>query len=321
MDLIYTNARRIDQGAMRAYAFDLSFGADENDFELILDAAESVLEYGAFTYIEGTEYGGVVDGIKASTVSDTVTYFGRTWHGFLNSYIIAPDAGKSHLTVNGDANDVLAFLIDRLGLGALFAVEDKASGIFISNYQFPRYCKGYDGILAMLSKVGAKLKITWSERRVILSVKHIVDYSALPIDGHVAPLTVKKYKNKVNHLICLGRGEMAEREIIHLYVDQFGRIGTVQYYTGLEEYTDTYENINAETTEELLTDAQERFRKLRDLDSAEISINEDAEKVFDIGDIVGATETRTGVSVATAVAQKIVRIKNGAVSIEYQAGG
>ena len=321
MDLIYTNARRVDQGAMRAYAFDLSFGADENDFELILDAAESVLEYGAYIYIEGTEYGGIVDGIKASTVSDTVTYFGRTWHGFLNSYIIAPDAGKSHLTVSGDANEVLAFVIDRLGLGALFAVDNKASGIFISNYPFPRYCKGYDGIIHMLSKFGAKLCISWSERRVNLSVKHIVDYSAMPIDGHVAPLTVKKYQNKVNHLICLGRGEMAEREIVHLYVDQFGRIGEVQYYTGLEEYSDTYENTSAETSAELIEDGKDKLQKLRDLDSAEISINEDAEKVFDIGDIVGATETRTGVSVSTAVAQKIVRIKNGAVSIEYQAGG
>ena len=321
MDLIYTNARRVDQGAMRAYAFDLSFGADENDFELILDANESVLDYGAYIYIEGTEYGGIVDGIKASTVSDTVTYFGRTWHGFLNSYIISPDAGKTHLTVSGDANDILRMLVDRLGLGALFAVVEGASGINIASYQFPRYCKGYDGILAMLSKVGAKLKIAWSERRVILSVKHIVDYSALPIDGHVAPLTVKKYKNKVNHLICLGRGEMAEREIIHLYVDQFGRIGTVQYYTGLEEYSDTYENTSAVTRAELIEDGKDKLQKLRDLDSAEISINEYAEKVFDIGDIVGATETRTKVRVSTAVAQKIVRIKNGAVSIEYQAGG
>ncbi len=321
MDLIYTNARRIDQGAMKAYAFDLSFGADENDFELILDAAESVLEFSAFIYIEDTEYGGVVDGIKASTVSDTVTYFGRTWHGVLNSYIIEPTPGESHLTVSGDANEVLAFIIDRLGLGALFAVENTASGINISNYRFPRYCKGYDGILDMLSKVGAKLKIAWSDRRIILSVKHIVDYSALPIDGHAAPLTVKQYKNKVNHLICLGRGELLEREIVHLYVDQFGRIGEVQYYTGLEEYSDTYENTSAETRAELIEDGKDKLQKLRDLDSAEISINEDAEKVFDIGDIVGATETRTGVRVSTAVAQKIVRIKNGAVSIEYQAGG
>ena len=321
MDLIYTNARRVDQGALRAYAFDLSFGADENDFELILGASETVLEDGAFIYIEGTEYGGISDGIKASTVSDTVTYTGRTWHGFLNSYVIEPDQGKTHLTANGDAHDVLRMLINRLGIGALFAVVDGASGINISNYNFPRYCKGYDSIIDMLSKHGAKLKITWRERFVYLSVEPITDYSALPIDGNIAPLTVKKYKNKVNHLVCLGRGEGVNREIHHLYVDQFGRIGNVQYYTGLEEYSETYESTQSETTEELLTNAKDKLRKLRDLDSAEISINEDSQKVFDIGDIVGATETRTGVSVSTAVAQKIVRIKNGAVSIEYQAGG
>lgn len=321
MDLIYTNARRADLGALRAYAFDLSFGEKENDFELVLGAAETVLDYGAFIYIEGSEYGGIVDGMKTSTVSDSVTYAGRTWHGLLNSKVIEPDPGAAYLTVSGDANDVLRLLIGRMGLGDLFAVEDIPSGINISKYQFHRYCKGYDGIRDMLSDNGAKLRITWRERFVYLSAEHIMDYSAVPIDGNTAPLSVEKYKNKVNHLIVLGRGELAEREIHHLYVDQFERIGEVRYYTGLEEYSDTYENTNAETTDELLSDARSKLRKLRDLDCAEISINEDSSKVFDIGDIVGATEMRTGVSVSAAVAQKIVRIKNGAVSIEYKAGG
>ena len=321
MDLIYTNARRADLGALRAYAFDLSFGEDENDFELMLGANEAVLEYGAFIYIEGTEYGGIVDGMRTSTVSDTVTYAGRTWHGLLNSKVISPDAGEGYLKVSGDANDILRMLVSRMGLGALFAVEDVPSGINISKYQFHRYCKGYDGIRDMLADNGAKLKIVWRERSVYLSAEPIKDYSAIPVDGNTAPLSVEKYKNKVNHLIVLGRGELAEREIHHLYVDQFERIGDVQYYTGLEEYIDTYENTTTETTEELLSEAKSRLRKLRDLDSAEISINEDSSKVFDIGDIVGATENRTGVSVSAAVAQKIVRINNGAVSIEYQAGG
>ena len=35
MDLIYTNANGVDLGVLSAYAFDLSFGASENDFEII----------------------------------------------------------------------------------------------------------------------------------------------------------------------------------------------------------------------------------------------------------------------------------------------
>ena len=44
MDLIYTNAQRADMGVLSAYAFDLSFGASENNFEMALGKAEAVLE-------------------------------------------------------------------------------------------------------------------------------------------------------------------------------------------------------------------------------------------------------------------------------------
>ena len=33
MDLIYTNANRVDQGVLLDYELDLAFGADENNFE------------------------------------------------------------------------------------------------------------------------------------------------------------------------------------------------------------------------------------------------------------------------------------------------
>jgi hypothetical protein len=54
---------------------------------------------------------------------------------------------------------------------------------------------------------------------------------------------------------------------------------------------------------------------------AEISVSESIDHQYDIGDIVGATERKTGITVTKAVAQKIVRIKNGAVSVEYQTRG
>jgi hypothetical protein len=321
MDLIYTNASRADQGVLAAYAFDLSFGEKENDFEMTLGADEPVLEFGAFAYIEGTEYGGIVDGMKTSTVEEKAVYTGRTWHGMLNSKIIEPDAGADYLTFSGDANDGLAMIIARLGLGDLFTVSPGASGININNYQFHRYCKGYDGIRDMLGDNGAKLKIVWENRSVCLSAELIHDYSQHPIDGDVAPLTVERYENKVNHLVCLGRGNLADREVIHLYVDQFGRIGTVKYFTGLDEVSDTYENSNVESSDELLKEGKKRLKELRDNDKAEISINENGGTAYDIGDIVGATEVKSGVSVSAVVGQKIVRINNGVVSTEYQAGG
>ena len=321
MDLIYTNAKRADQGVLTAYAFDLSFGASENDFEMTLGADEPMLEFGAFAYIEGTEYGGIVDGIKTSTNGETVTYGGRTWHGIMNSKVIQPDSGEDYLVVSGDAHDVLSMLIARLGLETLFIAVESYPNINISRYQFHRYCKGYDGIRDMLAANGAKLKIEWKDRAVFLSAVPIEDYTEAPIDGDIATLTVEQHKHKVNHLICLGKGDLAQREIIHLYVDQSGKIGDVQHYTGLDEVVDTYDNSNVESSADLRKGGIERLTELRNSDKAEIALPETEGLSYDIGDIVGASDVKSGVSVATAVTQKIVKINNGAISTEYKTGG
>lgn len=318
MDLIFTNAKRADYGVLSTHSFDLSYGASENDFELTIGANEPTLETDACIYIEGTEYGGMVGGIKSSTYGETITYKGRTWHGILNSKVIEPDNGENYLVVSGNANEVLSFLITRLGLSSLFVAAETPSCVNISSYQFHRYCKGYDGIADMLADNGAKLKIEWKDRAVHLSAEPIVDYTENPIDGDIATLTVEQNKDKVNHLICLGKGNLAEREVIHLYVDQFGRIGDIQYYTGLSEIVDTYENTNSE---DLRSDGIKHFTELRNNDTAEISISETETIEYDIGDIVGATEYKSGISVSAAVTQKIVKINNGVVSTEYKTSG
>ena len=317
MDLIYTDENRIDKGVLTAYAFDLSFGANENDFEMTLGANEPVLSDGSFAYIEATEYGGVIDGIKASTNSNAVTYKGRTWHGIMNSKVIKPNAGEPYLIVSGDANVILASMVDRLGLTGLFVAAEELSGINITRYQFHRYTKGYDGICDMLGDNGAKLKIEWVNRAVRLSAVPVADYTETPADSDTASLNVEKYSKKVNHLVCLGKGELTEREVIHLYADQFGNIGDEQYYFGLDEIEETYDNANSE---DLRADGISYFKSLRNNDKAEISLKETNAKPYDIGDIVGASEIRTGITVAAIVTQKIIKIKNGVISTEYKTG-
>lgn len=317
MDLIYTNYDRVDQGVLSAYDFDLSFGSDENDFELVIGTAEAALDYGAFIYMEGTEYGGIVDARKTKTNSESVIYRGRTWHGILNSKVIEPDPGADYFVVSGDANEILWLLIDRLGLSDLFTVKTETAGIDIPNYQFHRYCKGYDGIADMLADNGAKLQIVWKNQVVELSAVPIVDYTKSPIDGDIATLTVEQYTTKVNHLVCLGSGELSDREVIHLYVNQHGDIVNTQFYTGLDEVTEIYDNSNSEN---LRSDGVKKLKELLDNDKAEITLSESDDFVFDIGDIVEASDVYTGIVATAPVTQKIVRINNGAVSIKYKTG-
>lgn len=323
MDLIYTDANRVDLGVIPAYAFDLSFGASENDFAITVGKGEAAIEPLSLAYIEGTEYGGMVDGMKTSTNSESITYTGRTWHGILNSKVLLPDMRETHLIVSGDANTVLAMLVSRMGLSGLFEADETDSGVIISGYQFPRFCKGYDGIRAMLAKHGAKLKIEWSAdtKKVRLSAVPVVDYSADPVDGDMATLTVERHEAKVNHLICLGRGELTEREVLHLYADQNGEITEAQFYTGVDEVVDIYENTTVESSEELRSGGVARFEELRNIDKAEMDLVETDTPLYDIGDIVGATDIETGISISAPVTQKIVKIENGAIRTEYKTGG
>jgi hypothetical protein len=238
-------------------------------------------------------------------------------------YIKGTDASgnslvNSHLIISGEANRCIEFIIDRLGLSGLFVADEKASGVHISDYKFHRYCKGYDGLEDMLADNGGKLKFAWKDRAVHLSAEPIVDYTESPVDGDMATLTVEQNKDKVNHLICLGKGDLAEREVIHLYADQFGKIGDVQHYTGLAEIVETYDNSNSE---DLRSDGIKKLTDLRNNDKAEIDLSEAEGLAYDIGDIVGATEYKSGVSVTTRVTQKIVKINNGVVSTEYKTSG
>ena len=50
MDLIFTDENRVDLGVIPAYAFDLSYGATENDFASTIYGFYGVFHYGKFFF-------------------------------------------------------------------------------------------------------------------------------------------------------------------------------------------------------------------------------------------------------------------------------
>ena len=317
MDLIYANSSREDIGVIPDYDFDLAFGSDENDFELTVSRNDHCCEAGYYIYIEDTEYGGVIDAITSDTAAEDVIYSGRTWHGILNSKILCPDAGESYLTVSGDANTILGTLLSRMGLTALFSASSAPSGINVSGYQFARYVSGYDGIGQMLKSVSAKLRVAYSGGSAVLSAAPIVDYTQDGLDSDQLALKVKKTANKVNHLICLGSGELANRTVIHLYADASGNISQTQTFTGTAEYTAVYDYSNAEDTAELIKGGTERLKELLQQDDLTVDVNE-VDDPYDVGDIVGASDDVTGVTIAVPITKKIIRVQSGIVSVDLE---
>lgn len=320
MDLIYMNNAKQDQGVLHDYKLDLAYGQDENDFELQVPASAHCCGAGFYLYVEGTEYGGVVDSIGSDTDAAEVTYTGRTWHGLLNSKIIEPEAGEDYLVLTGEANAILAMLIVRLGLSDLFAASDADSELTISGYKMNRYIPAYDGIKKMLKTEAGKLRFTFANGKVILSALPRGNYTQDgDLDSDLVDLKVKRHYHPVNHLICLGRGELSAREVIHLYVDADGNISKTQTFTGMDERAEVYDYANAESIEELENGGIDRLKELTLADEVAASFDEDGAQ-YEIQDLVGATDNIIGLTVAAEITKKIVAIENGRITISYKVG-
>lgn len=320
MDLIYTNKNREDVGILKDYTFDLAFGVDENDFELTLDISSHCCEAGCFVYVEDTEYGGIIDKINIVTKNDKLVYKGRTWHGIVASKVITPSAGKAYLTVSGEANEVIGSLLERIGLTGLFEASREHSGLTIKNYSFDRYTDAYSGLSKMLASVSGKLKFTFKGNKVVISACPIVDYSEDErFNNDQVEMDIEKTDNTVNHLICLGKGELAERQVVHLYADDNGKISEKRTFTGLQEVTEVYDNPNAESLDELKKSGIEKLKEYATKDKIQVGFTPD-EFIYDVGDIIGARENTTGIFTKEKIIKKIVTIKQGLVNIQYMVG-
>lgn len=320
--LIYTDANRIDQGVLGNTTLDLEYGRDESDqtntFEVSIDRNSKIrLEDKALVYIEGTEYGGKITGIGTNTGEDVITYKGMTWHGLLNAHVLGPDSGQDYLVLSGEAHTVIRSLIERMNLQDIFTAPMTSSGINI-NYQV-RYEYGYFAILAMLAASSAKLKMTYDNGMVVLSAEPIADYSdSDELDTTQIELEIDKDYLPVNHLVCLGEGELKNRIVLHFYADADGNVSTTQSLFGADENTLIYDYTNADS-DELSEKGQEKLKKLQNCDTVKVDIPEG--RVLDIGDLVGAIDPITGIYVATEVTYKTVTISsNGLVSIAYKVG-
>lgn len=321
MDLIHTNAAGEDVGVIQKYTLDLAYGSSENDFQLETGIGSKELEENAFIYIEGTEYGGIIDGLRVDTERQLVRYLGRTFHGILNSHVIQPPAGEAYMYVRGEANSVISAIITALGVGDMFEVSTADSGITIPSMKVDRYICGYDGINKVLKKSGAKLGVAFLNGKILLEAKPVVNYAEdEQYSSDHYKFTIQKYSNQVNHLICLGRSELTERQLIHLYVQEDGSISTEnQFFTGVDEYAAVYDYSAVESLEELERGGRERLKELWNNDVAEMKLT-DKETVLDINDIVGATEEVTHTTITNRIVKKIIKIKDNAINIEYKVG-
>lgn len=305
---------------------DMDIG-NTNDFEVTIAVSDYDTErmgYRCRIFAPGTEYGGIIGDIESISGTRKVALRGRTWRGMLQYKVVEPPAGQDHLVLSGELNTAIRTLIgDRFG--DLMVIPEVDTGITIKSWQVDRYVTLYDALQKLVSNYGCRLQIQYAQPEgleygyVTVQAVPIVDYSeqleySQEEDIYV---TVRDCRNGVNHLVCVGEGEKQDRVVLHLYVQKNGTIGKKQYYTGLNEISAVYNYSSAEA-DKLEEDGTKRLKELQNYKKCEMTIdNADLE----IGDIVAGYDAVTNTQVIKPVIQKILKMQNGNITIDYSVKG
>ena len=315
--LIATDTSHVDLCAITDFTLDMVLGYDLQDFTACFEPVDGV-DGGSLLYIDGTEYGGIVDDVTASTETDVIEFHGRTWYGILAAKIIMPPDDADYRTVSGEANSVLASLITLLDIGDVFAASTDDSGITV-NYQFDRFVDAYTGIYKMLNKASAKLVMMRDSGKTVLSAVAAQTISN-EADSDVMDFALTKTNRTVNHLVCAGSGEGVLREIVHLYADSSGNVSTTQSLFGVNEIVAFYDYPNAEEGE-LATDGEKRLKEYQTDGSVDVIRIGRGE--WGVGDTLIARDNKTGAVVSAPITGKTVKVSgstNYEISTDYKVG-
>ena len=300
-------------------SYDIEVGEEENTFLITIERGEyETIPTGARLYIPNTEFGGLFRELDTNTEEGTISPGGLTWRGMMQKKIIVPPAGQDYATATGEINAIIKSYVEA-AFPNMFIGSTESTGISVSGFQFDRYCTLEYGLRKMLKSVGYRLRIAYSQpdKAVKVDAVPIVDYSSsVEFSSDLETnYTMHMQGDGVNHLICLGKGELKDRTVYHLYVDQNGNIGTTQYYTGADEITEVYDYAGAELPD-LIASGKERLKELMDQNTFGITVNPEIEVA--VGDIVGGRDYLSGMLMQAPVVGKIVRWADGFQTIEYK---
>ena len=298
--------------------YDFEIGDTENSFLVTCLRSEwETITDGSRIYIPGTEYGGLFKRLKTNTKNGTISVGGYTWRGMLQNKILCPDAGDDYATDSGELNAIIGARVSAAFPG-LFIGSSESTGVTVT-YQYYRYVTLYEGLKEMLKSVDYKMRISYDVEtgKVVVEAVPIVDYSS-QIE-YSSDMNANYYMTQegtgVNHLICLGQGELAEREVVHLYVDGNGNISQTQTFYGTDEIAQVYDYAGA-ARNDLIQSGTDQLKQLRNQNSFRIDLETTTD--VEIGDIVGGRDYTTKMRMTAPITTKVVTWRNGFETTEYK---
>lgn len=327
VELTYTDDAFHDVGLIEPYDGDFAYGNSENDFS-VDTTGDSIPEVGAMMYAEGSDVGGIVTGYSSDAAMGTFSVVGDTWTGVLDRRVVGPDPGSDYLALSGDVRDVVAALVSRAGLTGLFRVAEGRTGITASHtftgstsseqQDAGRYMGAWTAIWQVCVDHGCKCRFAWSdvERRVTVTVARLADYTDDEAQSAGLATVGVSIRKPTNHLVCLGKGDLKAREVLHLYADRSGNVSTSQSIKGVDEIAEVYDDSSAEG-DKLRKDGTKKLRELWQA-SQEVTVKSGTTSAdFDLGDVIGGTDPWSGLTARAIVTKKVASFKQGTLTYMY----
>ena len=313
LNLIMISNSMHEYAAITPISFECEVGTGDasNDFEL---RGYDVFQGGV--YIPGTEYGGLIECPEDTTGEDLHTYKGWTWRGLLTQAVVSPPDGEDYYTASGDLHEIISGLVSTRFSG-LFTVPAELTGV-TAEFQADRYCTVHEALTDLCEENGYKLVIEAYKAdtvKVELRAEPVVTVAGTYNEDNRLSLTFADNRMGINHLICMGSGELRNRQRVDLYVDQNGNIGTTKYHTGLWEREQYFDYPNAESLAELEKQGRKRLKEVMSKKTLQINRIQDVE--MDIGDIVTGKHTVSGTSVSAPIDRKSFTYSGGTMRLEY----
>lgn len=308
MDVIRITPDLKAMGATTVTNMYMTEGDEVNTFYVTVPPCANRLDKGWYVAVPGTEYGGKVR--NPSSVNEdkysALKYNGVTWGGLLDEHTICPSGSNTHYHLKGEANHVIEQLISYLGLTGIFIADASNSGITL-NYDV-RFVPAFQALRAALFRVGARLSHVYDFqcRRCVLKAV-AVDQKRGRTYVSDADNVAMSYYTPVNHLVCIGEGEMQERVVIHLYADKYGNISKTQSLFGVDQIDQLYDYTSADA-ETLESEGRRTLAELQVFKDMDVSIPSASSDVHNLDDIIRAIDAATGKQIRARIIKKTLEI-------------
>lgn len=324
MEFVVCDSEKREIGAFNPQNSMLDFElGDTNDVEI--SCPRGSITRNQYVVCFGTEYGALMEEYTGNTNSSTETWRGNSFRRFLDEIIVEPPSGKDYLVMSGDAHDIMREVLNN-SYDGMFTISEQASGINFTNYQFDRYVSALSAFSKMLATKDARINIDIKQGGS--NEPFFVELSAVPVNNlseeiqfsedSKVNITISDNQRGITKLICLGRGDLKDRQVVYLYAWPDGSVQQREYYTGLRRRTAVYDNAFAETLDDLIDGGVKRLKELMGYKNMSMSVkNIDLQ----IGDIVSGRIYATNTYLSKPVIQKILSISNGSERITYKVKG